>query len=157
LCGSAWLFAAVLLWTVALRPALLTVQNAGQQLPALLAQASELDAIILEARALGHGRSGAMSPGETEAALQASLRNAGLAALSVLSRPDSAASGETRWRIQFTNAPAGRVLEWVASLPFVTQVRTRRLDLARSTVDGRDRPGQLSGSIVLALTTETAS
>lgn len=157
LLGGGLLLVAVLLWVVALRPALHTVQNARQQLPALLAQTSELDAVILEAQALGRGRSGTMQASDTEQALQASLRNAGLVTVSVLSRSDSAAPDETQWQVQFSNAPAGRILEWMASMPFVAQVRTRQVDLARSNVDGRDRPGQLSGVIVLTLTSPEAS
>lgn len=145
-----------LLWWVALRPALNTLQNAHQQLPALQAQATQLDAIILEAKALGRGRSGALPPADTEAALQASLARAGLDTLSALSRPDTLVQDETQWQVQFTNAPAGRIIEWMTSLPFVVQVQTRQVDLTRSNVNGRDRPGQLTGTLMLALPSKEA-
>lgn len=149
--GGALVLAAALLWAAGLQPALRDIRAARAQLPVLQAQASQVDAIILEAQALNRGRSGAMSAEETEQALRASLRSAGLDALSQFGRPPEAAQGETLWQLRFANAPAGRVIEWMSSLPFVAQVQTRQVDLARSNVDGRDRPGQLTGVVVLAL------
>jgi general secretion pathway protein M len=149
--GGALLLIAAVLWAASLRPALHKIQHAREQLPVLQAQASQLDAIILEAKALGRGRSGVLSAAETELALQASLRSMGLDGVSVLSRPEGATTREAQWQFQFTNAPAGRIMEWMANLPFVAQLQTRQVDLARSNVDGRDRPGLLSGVIVLAL------
>lgn len=155
--GAALLVGALLLWMIGLGPALHTVQQARQQLPALQAQATQLDAILLEAQALGRGRSGAMPASDAELALQASLRSVGLDTVSVLSRPETPVPGEAHWQVRFTNASAGRVVEWMANLPFVVQVQTRHVELARSNVDGRDRPGQLSGVIVLALRSQEAS
>jgi len=154
--GGALLLAAALLWTIGLKPALERIDSARAQLPVLQAQASRLDAIILEARALDRGRSGAMSADETGQALQASLRSAGLDSLSEFSRLTDTAPDEAQWQVRFANAPAGRIVEWMSSLPFVAQVQTRQVDLARSNVDGRDRPGQLTGAIVLALATKEA-
>lgn len=148
--AAALLLAAVLLWTLALRPALHAVQAARQQLPVLQAQTARLGAVILEAEALARGRSGNIPAGDTEQALRTSLRAAGLETVSELSRLDGAAAGETQWQLSFVNAPAGRIMEWMANLPFMVQMRTRRVDLARGIVDGRDRPGQLSGTVVLA-------
>jgi len=154
--GGALLLAAALLWSIALKPALERIEGARAQLPVVQAQASRLDAIILEARALDRGRSGAMSADETGQALQASLRSAGLDSLSELSRLADAAPDEAQWQVRFANAPAGRIVEWMSNLPFVAQVQTRQADLARSNVDGRDRPGQLTGTIVLALSAKEA-
>lgn len=154
--GGALLLAAALLWLVGLKPALESIALARAQLPALQAQASRLDAVILEAQALSRGRSGAMSADETEQALRASLGSAGLDTLAEFSRLADARPGETQWQVRFTNAPAGRIVEWMSSLPFVAQVQTRQADLARSIVDGRDRPGQLTGAIVLAMPEEAA-
>ncbi len=149
--GGAVLLGAALLWTIGLKPALESIGNARAQLPALQAQASRLDAIILEARALDRGRSGAMSAEETERALQASLSSAGLDSLAQFGpRPDAEAD-RAQWQVHFSNAPAGRIVEWMSSLPFVVQVQTRQAELQRSVVDGRDRPGQLTGTIVLAM------
>jgi general secretion pathway protein M len=149
--GGALLLIAAVLWAASLRPALHKIQQAREQLPVLQAQASQLDAIILEAKALGRGRSGGLSAAETELALQASLRSMGLDAVSALSRSEGPTVREAQWQIQFASAPAGRIMEWMVNLPFVAQLQTRQVDLARSNVDGRDRPGLLSGVIVLAL------
>lgn len=154
--AGAVLLAIALLWTIALRPALNTIQKARQQLPSLQVQATQLSAIILEAKALGRGRSGALPAAETEAALKAGLSRAGLDTVGVLGQPDNPASDETQWQVRFTNAPAGRIIEWMTDLPFIVQVQTRRVDLARSNVNGRDRPGLLTGTILLALPSKEA-
>lgn len=145
---GALLLAVAVVWLIGLQPALEQVGNANKQLPQLQAQASRLDAIILEAQALDRGRSGMLSVDETEQALRASLVSAGLETLSQF-RPE--ADALATWRISFTNAAAGRVVEWLSGLPYVAQVKTEYVDLARSNVDGRDRPGQLTGVVVLAM------
>lgn len=155
--GGALLLVAVLLWVVALRPALQTIQTARQQLPVLQAQTARLGAVILEAEALTRRRSGTLPASDTEQALQTSLRAAGLETVSILSRSDGVAAKQAQWQVQFANAPAGRIMEWMTNLPFVAQMQTRRVDLARSNVDGRDRPGQLSGVVVLVLTPQGKS
>lgn len=152
--GGALLLAAALLWTVGLKPALENIGNARSQLPALQAQASRLNAVILEAKALDRGRSGALSAEETEQALRASLGSAGLDSLAQFGPHTDGEAGQPQWRVRFDNAPAGRIVEWMSSLPFVAQVQTRQATLERSVVDGRDRPGQLTGTIVLAMPPE---
>ncbi|HEY9571981.1 MAG TPA: type II secretion system protein GspM [Pusillimonas sp.] len=152
--GGAILLIVALFWVLALRPASQTIQAAHQQLPLLQAQAARLGEVILEAKALARGRSGIIPAGDTEQALQTSLRAVGLETVSVLSRPNGAAAKATQWQVQFVNAPAGRVMEWMANLPFVVQMQTHRVDLARSNVNGRDRPGQLSGLVVLTQTSQ---
>jgi len=149
--GGALLLGIALLWTAGLKPALESIDNARSQLPALQAQASRLNAVILEAKALDRGRSGAMSAEETEQALRASLGGAGLDALAQFGPHPDAEAGKTQWQVRFDNAPAGRIVEWMSSLPFVAQVQTLQAALERSVVDGRDRPGQLTGTIVLAM------
>lgn len=148
---GALLVVAVLVWVLALSPALQTVQTARQQLPLLQAQSARLGAVILEAQALTQSRSGVIPVADTEPALLSSLRSAGLDTVSTLSRPVGVAAKEMQWQVQFANAPAGRIMEWMSNLPFVAQLQTLRVDLARSTLDGRDRPGQLDGVIVLTL------
>ena len=149
--GAVLLIFLAVLWTVGVRPALQTVQRAHQQLPVLQAEAAQLSAVLLEAKALGRGRSGTLSVPATEAALTASLDDAGLDQVSVFSRAEGPASEAGQWQVQFIRAPAGRVIEWVSRLPLVAQVQIREADLARSVVDGRDRPGQLDGRIIVAM------
>ena len=157
LLAGALLLIAVLLWVLALRPAVQTIQSAQQRLPVLQAQAAQLAAVIFEAKALGDSRRGVMPAGDTEQALLNSLRTAGLDTVSVLGRPTNVDPAQMQWRVELANAPAGRVMEWLANLPFMVQTRTQLVDLARSNVDGRDRPGQLSGVVVLAIQQAKAS
>src|SRR3546814_7782660 len=76
--GGAIPLIVALFWVLALRPALQTIQAAHQQLPLLQAQAARLGEVILEAKALARGRSGIIPAGDTEQALQTSLRAVGL-------------------------------------------------------------------------------
>lgn len=146
--AGAIVFAAALLWLIGLQPALKRVQYAQQQLPLLQAQASRLDAMILEAKALDRGRSGVMSVEETEQALRSSLASSGLDSVSQFhTEPDMKGA----WRIAFTQAPANRLVEWLSRLPYVAQLKVDHVDLARSNVDGRDLPGQLTGVVIMAM------
>ncbi|MFT0531438.1 type II secretion system protein GspM [Castellaniella hirudinis] len=149
-----------LLWVLGVRPALHTLDRARAELPVLQGQAASLDAIVLEARALARNRHGAMDADATEQALRDSLVQAGvsaaLARLPADAADQGAASAEAapRWRLQVARASAGGLLTWLASVPQVARVRVEQLDLRRSHVDGRDRPGLLDGWIVLALPSE---
>lgn len=147
---AALLLAAAIVWLAGLRPALDTLRQAREQLPVLQAQASELEAVVLESRALGRSRRGTLSAEETAAALQDSLRRAGLHENSRLG--SARADGDRVQRVLTVDrAPAAGLMAWLAQLPEVAQVRVRRLELARSHVDGRDRPGMLSGTVELTL------
>lgn len=149
--GGALLLVALLLWELALGPALHTIQAARAQLPRLQAQSAQLGAIILEAQALSQKRTGALPATEVEPALQASLQAAGLETVSFLGKPAGVAASDMQWQVQFANAPAGRVMAWMSNLPLVAQLQTVRVELTRSTVNDRERPGQLDGIVVLTL------
>lgn len=145
---AALVIAAALVWLLALQPAIGRIRTAQAQLPSLQDQAGRLNTIILEAKALDRGRVGALSEPETEDALVSSLASNGLQAVAVVSRAEGASA---QWQVDFTNAPAARIVDWMANLPFIAQVQTRRVELLRSRVDGRDRPGQLTGKVEVAM------
>ncbi len=142
---------AAILWTLALAPALRTIQRAQAGLPGLQARAAQLDAVIREAQALGQVRRGQLSAAEAGEALAASLRDAGLDAGLAAQGPDVDSGAVAQWRIRFDDAPAAQVVEWLAGLPDIASLRVRQLDLGRSLVAGRERPGRLSGEVLLAL------
>jgi general secretion pathway protein M len=148
---AALLLAALLLWRIGLRPALDTIRHARQQLPVLQAQAAQLSTVIIEAQALGRQRIGTLPADATAQALQEGLHGAGLDGVSQFSALPGAAAGKAQWRVSFTRAPAGRVMAWLAGLPAIAQVQVGALGLARSVVDGRERPGLLSGEVMLGL------
>ncbi len=147
---AAVLLAAVL-WTLALSPALRTIERAQAGLPGLQARAAQLDAVIREAQALGQVRRGQLSAAEAGEALAASLRGAGLDAGLAAQGPGADSDAVAQWRIRFDDAPAAQVLEWLAGLPDIASLRVLELDLGRSLVAGRERPGRLSGEILLVL------
>lgn len=146
------LLAGLLLWTVGVRPALDTLQTTRIQLPITQSEAAALDAVVLESRALAHDRHGVLSPAETEQALRDSIIQADLQnilTLQAAAAQDPAAG--RRWVVRLEQAPAADLMAWLAVLPQRVRVRVAALDVQRSRVDGRDRPGLLSGDIVLLL------
>src|SRR5690606_12983098 len=68
---AACMVAVARIWLLSLQPALDEVRKANERLPLLQSQSSQLDAIILEAKALDRGRSGKLTAAETEEALRA--------------------------------------------------------------------------------------
>ncbi|WP_158215436.1 type II secretion system protein GspM [Candidimonas nitroreducens] len=151
LSGAALLLAALLLWQAGLRPAIDTIRDARRQLPVLQAQAAQLHTVIIEAQALGRRRASTLPAGATAQALQAGLHNAGLNEVGHFSAQPNAAADAAQWRISFTRAPAGKVMAWLAGLPAIAQVQVKALELARSTVAGREQPGLLDGDVLLGL------
>ncbi|CAM5201492.1 General secretion pathway protein M OS=Castellaniella defragrans OX=75697 GN=HNR28_001600 PE=4 SV=1 [Castellaniella defragrans] len=148
---AALLLGTAVLWLAGLHPALDTLRHAREQLPLLQTQAAELEAIVLESRALGLRRRGSMPVEETIVALRDSLQRAGLRANSRFGPARTEGGGQVRAVLAVDRAPAAGLLAWLAQLPEVARVRVHRLELARSHVDGRDRPGQLSGTVELTL------
>lgn len=138
-------------WLLGVRPALTIIAQAQQQLPGLQARAAQLDTVILEAKALGRERQGVLSVPETTQALEASLVGSDFGVAAHLIVLDAAGGDVARWQLDVQDAAAGPLLRWVADLPVVARLRIVSMDLARSVVDGRDRPGRLSGQLILAL------
>lgn len=138
-------------WLLGVRPALTTIAHAQKQLPGLQARAAQLDTVILEAKAMARERQGVLSVAETTQALEASLVGSDFGAMAHLVMLDEAGGDQARWQLDVQDAPAGSVLNWVADLPVVARLRVVSMALARSVVDGRDRPGRLSGQLILAL------
>ncbi len=139
-----------LVWTQALRPALNTIEQSRELLPRLHTEAAQVDALILEAQTLQRSQAGKIDPATLPQSLRASLRRAGLeesATLSETSQPSNRSSRQ--WEITFANANAARVMEWLAGLPYLLRLQTQAVELARANIDGRDRPGHVSGRIVV--------
>jgi general secretion pathway protein M len=150
LCVGSAVIAAALVWTLGLRPALDTIAQSRGLLPRLHADAAQVDALILEAQALRHRQSGNIDAADLSGALRASLRRAGLEASSTLSETRNAANGSLRqWEIVLFNANAAQAMEWLAGLPYLLHLQIQTVDLARANIDGRDRPGHVSGRIVV--------
>ncbi|MBO9355423.1 hypothetical protein GG851_15640 [Bordetella petrii] len=148
---------AMLAWTLAIQPALRTIAQSHEQLPRLHADAARVDALIAEAQALQRTDSGRMDAAGLPDALRASLRRAGLEASAAVSEGDAAGDSSSRqWDIALVNADVARVMKWLAELPYLLHVQTRSVELARARIDGRDRPGSVTGRIRVSLPTERA-
>ena len=140
--------ALALLWTLGLKPALDSISLSQERLPRLRAEAARIDALILEAQTLQRRQSGRVDPSALTPALQASLRRAGLEAAATLDTARIAAdSAREAWEVSLSNASAAHVMEWLASLPHLLHLRITAVALSRSQIDGRDRPGQVSGHV----------
>lgn len=141
---------AALIWTIGLQPALNTIQHAREQLPRLRADAAQVDALIIEAQALQRVQTGKINKTVLSDALSATLQRAGLEEASAFSEIPGATAGSTpHWEISVFNANATRVMEWLASLPYLLHVQTHSVELVRASVDGRDRPGHVTGRITV--------
>ncbi|MFA5490340.1 MAG: type II secretion system protein GspM [Candidimonas sp.] len=141
-----------LAWMLILRPALDTIAQSRELLPRLHAEAAQVQALIQETQALQRNQSGRIDPVELPRTLRASLRRAGLEASATLSETAGLAAGDgttRQWEFTLHNANALQVMEWLSGLPHLAQLRTTMVELVRATVDGRDRPGHVSGRILV--------
>lgn len=140
----------VLVWAQGLQPALNTIAQSRELLPRLHADAAQVDALILEAQTLRRSQSGKIDAAGLSQALRDSLQRSGLKESATLSETRNSTGGSSRqWEIVLFNASAARVMEWLAGLPNLLQLQTLTVELARANVDGRDRPGHVSGRIVV--------
>ena len=137
-----------LLWLFALEPALRTLHTARQQLPLMRNQAAQVGAIALEAQALRQTSAAVLEHGGLESKLHESLQRAGLAQ-TVSAVAESSGPEAFTWRIRVDNAHAGHFMQWLASVPDLMQLTVHNAALTRATIQGRDRPGHLSGTLVL--------
>ncbi|MBB5214197.1 type II secretion system protein GspM [Parapusillimonas granuli] len=139
-----------LAWAAGLKPALRDIEQVRERLPRLRADAAQVDALILEAQALAHRRSGRLDADELAEALGAGLRRAGLEASATLNEISGPESGSPRqWEILLSGADAERAMEWLSGLPYLLRLRVHAVELRRASMDGRDRPGHVSGRIVV--------
>lgn len=136
-----------LAWTVALQPALHTVERLDTALPRLRADAARLDAVIQEARRLGATtRPQAPAAGQMPQALRDSLTQAGLAQAASV----TAASAET-WQISLDRAPVQEALAWLQDMPSVLRLQATQASLHRPVDEqGRMLSGVVSGTVTVA-------
>jgi general secretion pathway protein M len=150
LSGSAIVVGLALVWSLGLQPALATIAQSREQLPRLHADAAQVEALIIEARALRHRQSGKLDAAGLAEALGASLQRAGLASSSTMTEMNVPRNDATRqWEVVLDNADAERVMEWLASLPHLLRLHAQAVELNRASIDGRDRPGYVTGRIVV--------
>lgn len=149
--------AIAMLWTLGLRPALNSIAQSREQLPRLYANAAQVDALILEARSLQGRQAGSVDATTLPEALRASLQRAGLEDSATLSEAMVKGSSTPQWEIALTNANAERVMQWLAGLPYLLQLQIQDVQLDRTNIDGRDRPGHVSGQILVLLPAKPAS
>ncbi len=144
-----------LAWSIALQPAIDSIRRSLEQLPRLRAEAVQVDALILDALALQRSQPGEIEPSALSDALADDLRRAGLEASStqVKSAPGSAEFARA-WEVVMEDAGASAVMDWLAGLPYRLHVTVDSVEFTRSRIDGRDRPGHVSGRIVLRQATE---
>lgn len=139
-----------LLWSFALKPAMDTIRAHHALLPQLRAQAAEIDGLILQAQALDRYRAGRVHRSEIPAALQDSLMRNGLGSslIRVEHRSGTDAVPE-EWEVVIGNTSADALIKWLASMPSMLQVQIKRVALQRGQENGRDRPGQVNGRVVI--------
>jgi|GEM_PF-2458493 len=155
---GALIVAATLAWTVGIAPALRTIDQSRQLLPRLHADAAKVNALIVESQALARSQSGRIDAARMPEALRDSLERAGLAPNATVSDADADQNSMGwQWEIALSNADVVHVMEWLAGLPSLLQVQTQAVTLARANIDGRDRPGLVTGLIRVRLPAEARS
>jgi general secretion pathway protein M len=128
------LVAALLLWTVAIRPALTVTQETSRRLPQLDAQLTEMQRLAAESRELrGVPR---LQPAQASAALKSSTDALGAAGKLTL-------AGE-RATLTLTNATGEQVQRWLVDARSAARARTIEAKLTRVAAG-------YSGTIVVAL------
>ena len=133
-----------LVWLLLLEPALQTTQRLRQSLPALRAQAAQVDAVVREAKALQRQGGGADAPAQ-QSDLEASLAMAGLTEVASI---DATEPGQ--WRVTVEQAPAQALIQWLQSLPFELRIQPGHVALQRPARDnGTLLSGMLSGTVTL--------
>jgi len=139
-----------LIWLAGMKPALDSIAHARENLPRLRAEAVQVDALIREAQALERRQTGRIAPADLVQALHDDLRRAGLAAHAASgATPADTPETHAGWHVELADAPAAAVMNWLAGLPYRLQLRVDTIDLTRSRINGRDRPGHVSGRIML--------
>lgn len=135
-----------LVWLLLLEPALQATQRLRQSLPALRAQAAQVDAVVREARTLQRQGGGAATPQALQSDLEASLAMAGLTDVASI-----AALEPGQWQVTVQQAPAQALIQWLQSLPFELRIQASHVTLHRPTRDnGAVLSGMLSGTVTLA-------
>ncbi|MCC2595589.1 type II secretion system protein M [Pusillimonas sp. MFBS29] len=142
---------AFLIWTIGLQPAVKSIRESSAQLPQRHADAAQVHAYILEARALQRRHAGTIDPAQLTEALQSSLLRAGLDDVATLTTVDEDGETTRQWELSLFNASAVSVMEWLSEVPYLLRLQTPAITLERASVDGRDRPGHVSGRVLVSL------
>lgn len=145
-----------LVWVFGLKPALETIEKQGQALPRLRSQAAEIDGLILQAKNLQRQRAGNIDASDIPVALRDSLTRSGLAPtdVRVTALVIEGAKEAPKWEIVIDSARADVLMKWLSAIPALLTVHVESLDLQRGQQNGRDRPGEVNGRIVLGITKE---
>jgi general secretion pathway protein M len=130
-----WVLGALLVWFVAVQPALRTVRSAPARLDQLDAQIQTMQRLAGEARSLRS--TPAVSPMQAQAAVKAAGDGLEGAARTLL-------AGE-RATVTFTNVGVTDLREWMSEVRASARARPVEANLTRSG------PGTFSGTVVLAL------
>lgn len=151
LCVAAIAVFLALWWTLLLMPAWQSLQRSHERLPELRAQSLALDEVLMQVAGMQRPPRRSAAPQAMGSALQDSLVAEGLqaATISVLAPADQ--GEQARWALEFPQAPASSVFDWLGREPAVLGLRVHRLDLERAVREGKSLPGRLSGRIVLVL------
>lgn len=140
LTALAWVLGALVLWLVALQPALRTVRSAPARLDQLDAQMLQMQRLAGEARALR----GVPTVGMQQA--QAAVKAAG-DGLEGAARTTLAGERAT---VAFTNVGVADLRDWLAEVRASARARPVEANLTRNA------QGQFSGTVVLALPSAAA-
>lgn len=132
--------AALALWMLLLRPAWRDMAQARKELPRLQYEQAELQAVLDQIRVLEQQAGQTPVEQGQDKALERSLQ--------VLGTQCRVQAGQTRV-VACQSAPAAALMDWLLRYPRLLGLEVQALELTRSVVDSRERPGLLDGRIEL--------
>lgn len=152
-------------WWLGVQPALTSMEHSKRTLLRLQNEAASLDGLILEAQRLTRARVARLDAEAIQATLVASSQASGLDLTvkpgmtqgsdrpSLQSQvPDGLTS--VQWVLELEDVDAAKLMDWLARLPQLVAGNVISMELARSRRDGRDRPGRVTGTIILGTMAE---
>lgn len=151
LCAA--LLSAAVVWWLGMGPAIESISRSEEQLPRLRYEAAQLDALLIEAQTLNRRSAGKIPAADVPRALNTSLQRAGVPAKAMPASPE-AVSRLRVWEIRFDSVSAAQLMEWLGGLSSQLPLTVVSVDIARAREAGRDRPGQITGRILLETTQE---
>ncbi len=157
LCAAACCLGLVLWLQWAILPAWHQWRDARERLPALRLEAVALETVLAEAAELARAPQARATPAERAAALENSLDALGQDGVYLQTLPQTASQeSAARWVVEWKDAPAAVVLDWLSTDVPVLGLQVQSLDLARSRQGARTQIDRLGGRVVLALPGEAA-
>lgn len=141
--------ALALVWLLFVQPAWRAIDRHATALPALRAQAAQVDALVQESVALQGQRSARIAPAAMADELAASLRQAALGGRFSVAPAGSAEA--PAWNVHLDSVSASALMNWMSRMPALLRLTLTRADIGRAIGEsGKALAGKASGVLELS-------